>query len=82
MKTTEEFGTNIDCSRNVDYCVYCFKKGAFTSNLTLDEVIAHNFLYLDVYNQDAEVKVTRDEAIKQLKQHLPNLKRWRNNIIT
>jgi hypothetical protein len=77
MKIAEEFGTNNDGSRSEDYCVYCFKDGAFTSDYTLDEMIAHNIQYLDVYNQDAEVKVTKDEAITQLKQHLPNLKRWK-----
>ncbi|MDR1129712.1 MAG: zinc ribbon domain-containing protein [Prevotellaceae bacterium] len=79
MKTAEDFGTNKDGSKNEDYCVYCFKDGVFTSNHTLDEMIAHNIQYLDVYNQDAEIKVTKDEAIEQLKQHLPNLKRWKNN---
>jgi hypothetical protein len=77
MKTAEAFGTNEDGSRSEDYCVYCFKDGAFTSDLTPDEMIAHNLLYLDVYNQDAEIKVTKEEAIEQLKQHLPNLKRWK-----
>jgi hypothetical protein len=80
MKTAEEFGTNKDGSRNKDYCVYCFKDGDFTSDYTLDEMIAHNIQYLDVYNQDAEIKVTKDEAIEQLKQHLPNLKRWKNKL--
>jgi hypothetical protein len=50
----------------------------FTSNFTLDEMIAHNVQYLDLYNQDAEVKVTKEEAIVQLKQYFPALKRWRN----
>jgi hypothetical protein len=79
MKTAEEFGTNKDGSRNGDYCVYCFKDGGFTANLTLDEMIAHNVQYLDVYNQDAEVKITKEEAIVQLKQNLPSLKRWKNS---
>jgi hypothetical protein len=79
MKTAEEFGTNGDGSKNQDYCVYCFKDGNFTSDLTLDEMIAHNVQYLDLYNQDAEVKVTKEQAVEQLKQYLPTLKRWRNN---
>jgi hypothetical protein len=42
-------------------------------------MIAHNVQYPDVYNHGAEVKVTKEEAIVQLKQNLPNLKRWKNN---
>jgi hypothetical protein len=79
MKTDEEFGTNKDGSRNLEYCVYCFQNGEFTSNVTLDEMIAHNVQYLDLYNQDAEEKLTKEQAIEQLKQYLPTLKRWKSN---
>jgi len=76
MKTAEEFGTERDGGRSNDYCVYCFKDGSFTADLTLDEMIRHNVQFLDLYNQSAEVKVTKDEAIAQLEQFLPSLKRW------
>ena len=32
MQTTEQFGTNKDGSVNREYCCYCYKDGAFTSN--------------------------------------------------
>jgi hypothetical protein len=79
MKVAEEFGTNKNGSANRDYCVYCYKDGSFTSELTMDEMIAHNVQYLDLYNQDAEVKLTKEQAIEQLKQYLPALKRWKRD---
>lgn len=78
MTTAEEFGTNNDGSRNEEYCVYCFKDGAFTANLTMDEVIAHNVQYLDEFNKDSGQKFTKEEAIAQMKQYFPTLKRWQN----
>ena len=41
MPMTEElFGTNADGSKNEDYCMYCFKDGEFTSDMTMEEMIA------------------------------------------
>jgi hypothetical protein len=74
VRTAEEFGTDKDGSRNQDYCVHCFKNGDFTSDLTLDEMIALNVQHLDLYSQDAEVKVTEKQAVEQLKQYLPTFR--------
>lgn len=80
MRTAEEFGTNADQSQNQEYCAYCFKGGAFTNDVTMDEMIEINLKYLDVYNQDAEQKVTAEEAREQMKQYFPTLRRWSENI--
>lgn len=34
----EDFGTNADGSKNMDYCVYCFKDGKFTCETTMEEI--------------------------------------------
>ncbi len=41
MPMTEEqhFGKNQDGSKNEDYCLYCFKEGAFTKDETMEEMI-------------------------------------------
>ena len=33
------FGTNADGSKNEDYCIYCFKDGEFTSDMSMDEMM-------------------------------------------
>jgi dipeptidase E len=80
VRTAEESGTDRDGSRNQDYCVHCFKNGDFTSDLTLDGMIALNVQHLDLYSHDAEVKVTEKQAVEQLKQYLPTLKRWEKKL--
>lgn len=76
MATPEEFGTNNDGSLNPDYCVYCFKKGNFTAELTMDEMITHCAGFVEDFNTDSDSKMTKEQAIEQMKQYFPTLKRW------
>ena len=40
MPMTEElYGTNADGSENDEYCMYCFKDGEFTSDMTMEDMI-------------------------------------------
>lgn len=77
MTKAEEFGTNSDQTQNNDYCVYCFKDGTFTSDLTMDEMIEFNLKFIDEYNKDAEKKITAEEARAQMREFFPMLKRWK-----
>ena len=79
MTDSEHFGTNSDQSRNQDYCSYCFKDGSFTSNVTMDEMIEQCAQYVDEFNKDSEQKLTREQAIAQMKEYFPKLKRWAGN---
>ena len=72
-------GTNEDNSVNQDYCVYCFKNGAFTQNCTMDEMIQHCAQFVEEFNKDSEQKMTKEEAIAQMKVYFPKLKRWASN---
>ncbi len=36
MGLDTDFGTNADESLNEDYCSYCYQKGAFTNDVTMD----------------------------------------------
>ena len=71
LGSAEDFGTNADGSKNSDYCVYCFKAGAFTDNKTLEETIA------DSVNWAEHAGVSAEEMLKQAKALLPTLKRWK-----
>lgn len=77
MNEAEHFGTNKDGSKNEEYCVYCYKDGAFTKNVMMDEMIESNLNFLDEYNKDANKKLTKEEARAQMKEYFPTLKRWK-----
>ncbi len=79
MVTEEQFGTNQGGSKNQDYCVYCYKDGSFTQQITMDEMINHCVQFLDEFNKDNNQKLTKEEAIAQMKIFFPTLKRWATN---
>lgn len=78
LQNQEELGTNGDGSRNKEYCCYCFKEGAFTMDCTMEQMIEHCAQFVDEFNKEAEVPLTREEAIANMKIYFPALKRWRN----
>ena len=41
MQTAGDFGTEADGGASADYCVYCYKNGAFTEACTMEEMIRH-----------------------------------------
>ena len=75
MPMTEDslFGTNIDGSKNEDYCCYCYQKGGFISEETMEEMIEiciPSTLEAGVYS-DA------DAARTAMLEYFPTLKRWK-----
>ena len=38
MQAAGDFGTEADGSASADYCVYCYKNGAFTEACTLEQI--------------------------------------------
>ena len=67
--TPEQYGTNQDGTPNSDYCVYCYKDGAFTSDTTMEEMIEFCAPHME--------GMTPEEARKMLSATLPQLKRWK-----
>jgi len=68
-----DFGTNQDGSANGDYCKYCFADGAFTGEMTMQEMI-------DVcvpHMASPESGMTEKEARALLDKTMPELKRWK-----
>jgi len=71
---SSKFGTNADGSKSDDYCCYCWKKGKFTNNMTLEQAIEDNIRFV---LEHGEAK-TEDEARAMLRESMPKLKRWAN----
>nr|WP_291578505.1 zinc ribbon domain-containing protein [Clostridium sp. UBA6640] len=70
---SEDFGTNADGSRNEDYCLYCYKEGAFTTDETMEEMIESCIPYVSSGNPYSN----EDEARTSMKELFPTLKRWK-----
>ena len=68
------FGTNADGSKNEDYCIYCFKDGAFTADITMNEMIEFCVPHMVKNNKD----MTEDKARQMMQEYLPKLKRWKS----
>ena len=77
MPLTEEIlGTNADGSKNEEYCIYCFKDGAFTSDFTMEEMVEFCAQFVDEFNKNAGQNLTKEEYKAMLRQYYPSLKRW------
>ena len=78
MPLTEDmFGTNADGTKNDEYCIYCYKDGAFTTNMTMEETAALCSQFVDGFNKYTGQNLSREEFKQFLLQHYPNLKRWK-----
>ncbi|MEI5906323.1 zinc ribbon domain-containing protein [Bacillus spongiae] len=70
MENEKLFGTNQDGSKNEEYCVYCYKNGVFTANVTMNEMVNICVPHL------VEEGMKEAEARKMMEGVLPTLKRW------
>lgn len=69
------FGTNADGTKNDDYCMYCFKDGEFTSDMSMDEMMKFcTDKMIEVHPEIDKVK-----ASAMMKEIFPKLKRWAND---
>jgi len=78
--TDDVLGTNADGSRNEDYCIYCYKDGAFTSDCSMEEMIEHCSQYVGEYNKNTGQNLSREEYKALLLQFYPGLKRWQTPV--
>ncbi len=77
MPLTEELrGTNADGSKNKEYCIYCYKNGAYTGDFTMEEMVEFCSQYVDEYNKNTGETLNREEYKNVLRQFYPSLKRW------
>lgn len=76
LQNPEDLGTNKDGSPNQEYCRYCYKDGAFTSDCTMDGMIEHCVGFLEEFNKDNDTRFSKEQAIAEMRQYFPTLKRW------
>ena len=74
--TDDVLGTNADGSKNEEYCIYCYKDGAFTGDFTMEEMAEFCTQFVDEYNKNTGQSLTREEYKQMLLQYYPSLKRW------
>jgi hypothetical protein len=72
LGAAEDYGTEKGGGKSEDYCVYCYKDGAFLAEMTMDEMI--NFCAENV--QQWSPGTSKEEAIAQMNEFFPTLKRW------
>ncbi len=76
MLSATDFGTNADGTPNHDFCLYCYQKGAFTRDVTMDEMVETNLMHIDQWNAKTGNNFTVEEARPILRKYLSTLKRW------
>ncbi len=72
IMSEDQYGTNIDGSKNTDYCKYCYVDGQFVDDVSMEE-------YIEMCSQYGEqAGMTNEEMREFCKKVFPTLKRWRN----
>ncbi|MCQ2343304.1 MAG: zinc ribbon domain-containing protein [Paludibacteraceae bacterium] len=69
-------GTNADGGKNDDYCIYCYRDGAFTGDFTMEEMVEYCSMFVDEYNNNTGQNLTACQYKEVLRQLYPTLKRW------
>lgn len=74
---TADHGTLADGSPSPDYCHFCLFEGAFTADLTMEEMIQECVGYAESFRDENGNVYTREEAVEQMRRIFPHLKRWK-----
>lgn len=76
ISSEETAGTNTDGTRSKDYCVFCFQKGSFTQDVTMEEMIQISLGHMqEIFKSNPEFH--EDEALEKMNEFFPELKRWK-----
>lgn len=70
-------GTNADGTYNGDYCIYCYKEGKFTQDLTMGQMIDFCAQFTDEINKQAGWNLTPEQAKERMRAFFSTLKRWK-----
>jgi len=65
------FGTKAGGAPDDEFCLYCYKEGEFTSEVTMEEMIAMCVPHMVGPEMSAE------KAEAMMRAYLPQLKRWK-----
>ncbi len=69
----ELYGTEADGSYSADYCIYCYRDGDFTADITMEEMINSCVPFM----LQAHPELAPAKARAMMAAVLPRLKRWR-----
>lgn len=72
----EVLGTNADGGKNHEYCIYCYKDGAFTGDFTMEQMAEYCSMFVEEYNKHTGMNLTACEYKQELLKFYPTLKRW------
>lgn len=75
LESEDIFATNKDDSKNQDYCIYCYKDGAFSSDVTMEEMMDISLSHMKELFKD-DPKFDEKEALENMNTFFPTLKRW------
>ena len=67
-------GTDADGAKSSQYCCYCWKDGAFTADMTMEEMIEFNLRFNE---ENGHPLGTQQEARKMMEGWFPTLLRWK-----
>jgi len=65
------FGTNMDGTKNSDYCKYCYKNGEFVDNVSMEKYIEMMVPFA------AQANMTPEQMRNYCETVFPTLKRWK-----
>jgi len=68
----EDFGAESCGAKNADYCHYCYKDGAFTSDDTMESMIEACVPFA----VEGGAYATAEEARAEMRKFFPKMKRW------
>ena len=77
--TPEILGTNADGNKNDEYCIYCYKDGAFTGDFNMEQMVEFCSQFVDEFNKNTGKNLTREEYKAELRKYFPTLKRWKSS---
>ncbi|MDD3429831.1 MAG: zinc ribbon domain-containing protein [Oscillospiraceae bacterium] len=75
MPMSEEtvLGTENDGGKSQTYCIYCYRNGAFTADVTMDQMID----FCVPHMVQANPQLTAQQAKENMGRFFPTLKRWK-----
>ena len=69
----EVMGTEQDGKPSAHYCKYCYENGAFTGDMTMEEMIS----FCTPFMVEGNPGMTAEQAQEQMRQFFPSLLRWK-----
>lgn len=72
MNDETMMGTNADGSKNPEYCSYCYQNGAFTADISMEQMIDFCVGPMVEHNDG----MTKEQARSMMQEYFPKLKRW------